>query len=93
MRTTSRRSHEKVYGTSRRGATPGQRTFEMRSLDVTSDESVEAALAERWQDIAARGDQPSAVADVVLKAVDAAVRKNLQLDALTASLPAAKVAG
>jgi NAD(P)-dependent dehydrogenase (short-subunit alcohol dehydrogenase family) len=34
----------KVYGTSRQGATPGQRTFEMLSLDVTSDESVEAAV-------------------------------------------------
>ena len=34
----------KVYGTSRRGATPGQRSFEMLSLDVTSDESVAAAL-------------------------------------------------
>ena len=34
----------KVYGTSRRGATPGQRPFEMISLDVTSDESVEAAV-------------------------------------------------
>src|SRR2546429_9633291 len=32
-----------VYGTSRRGATPGQRSFEMHSLDVTSDESVAAA--------------------------------------------------
>lgn len=36
----------KVYGTSRRGATPGQRLFEMLSLDVTSDESVEAAVRE-----------------------------------------------
>ena len=35
-----------VYGTSRRGATPGQRPFEMLSLDVTSDESVEAAVRE-----------------------------------------------
>src|SRR6059058_1812536 len=34
----------KVYGTSRRGATPGQRSFEMLSLDVTSDESVAAAV-------------------------------------------------
>src|SRR5437764_3090184 len=33
-----------VYGTSRRGATPGQRSFEMLSLDVTSDESVAAAV-------------------------------------------------
>ena len=36
----------KVYGTSRRGATPGQRRFEVLSLDVTSDESVEAAVRE-----------------------------------------------
>jgi NAD(P)-dependent dehydrogenase (short-subunit alcohol dehydrogenase family) len=34
----------KVYGTSRRGATAGQRPFEMLSLDVTSDASVEAAV-------------------------------------------------
>ena len=34
----------KVYGTSRRGATPGQHPFEMLSLDVTSDASVEAAV-------------------------------------------------
>src|SRR5438105_3023117 len=36
----------KVYGTSRRGAQSGQRLFEMLSLDVTSDESVAAAVAE-----------------------------------------------
>ena len=36
----------KVYGTSRRGATPGQRPFDVLSLDVTSDESVEAAVRE-----------------------------------------------
>src|SRR6185503_18619093 len=34
----------KVYGTSRRGAAPGRRSFEMLPLDVTSDESVEAAV-------------------------------------------------
>ena len=34
----------KVYGTSRRGAQAGQRSFEMLPLDVTSDESVEAAV-------------------------------------------------
>src|SRR5213075_3115476 len=34
-----------VYGTSRRGATSGQRAFEMLSLDVTSDESVAAAVS------------------------------------------------
>jgi NAD(P)-dependent dehydrogenase (short-subunit alcohol dehydrogenase family) len=33
-----------VYGTSRRRATPDRRPFEMLSLDVTSDESVEAAV-------------------------------------------------
>jgi len=36
----------KVYGTSRRGARSGQRPFEMLALDVTSDESVEAAIEE-----------------------------------------------
>src|SRR3954447_2361099 len=35
----------KVYGTSRRGAQAGKQSFEMLSLDVTSDESVEAAVA------------------------------------------------
>ena len=36
----------KVYGTSRRGAQAGQRSFEMVPLDVTSDESVDAAVSE-----------------------------------------------
>ena len=36
----------KVYGTSRRRASAGQRSFEMLPLDVTSDESVEAAVRE-----------------------------------------------
>src|SRR5436190_16499318 len=36
----------KVYGTSRRGALAGRRSFEMLRLDVTSDESVEAAVRE-----------------------------------------------
>ena len=36
----------KVYGTSRRGAQAGRRPFEMLPLDVTSDESVEAAVSE-----------------------------------------------
>ena len=36
----------KVYGTSRRGATASQRSFEMLPLDVTSDASVEAAVRE-----------------------------------------------
>src|SRR5437868_9913253 len=34
----------KVYGTSRRPAKPGQRSFEMLTLDVTSDASVEAIV-------------------------------------------------
>jgi NAD(P)-dependent dehydrogenase (short-subunit alcohol dehydrogenase family) len=36
----------KVYGTSRRAGRAGQRSFEMLPLDVTSDESVAAAVAE-----------------------------------------------
>jgi NAD(P)-dependent dehydrogenase (short-subunit alcohol dehydrogenase family) len=36
----------KVYGTSRRGAQAGQRSFEILPLDVTSDESVEAVVRE-----------------------------------------------
>src|SRR5213083_3718016 len=36
----------KVYGTSRRGAQSSQRSFAMLPLDVTSDESVEAAVKE-----------------------------------------------
>ena len=36
----------KVYGTSRRGVQAGQRSFAMLPLDVTSDESVEAAVRE-----------------------------------------------
>ncbi len=36
----------KVYGTSRRGAQAGQQSFEMLALDVTSNESVEAAVGE-----------------------------------------------
>ncbi len=36
----------KVYGTSRRGGQRGQQSFEMLPLDVTSDESVETAVAE-----------------------------------------------
>jgi NAD(P)-dependent dehydrogenase (short-subunit alcohol dehydrogenase family) len=35
-----------VYGTSRRGVASGQRSFAMLPLDVTSDESVEAAVRE-----------------------------------------------
>lgn len=36
----------KVYGTSRRGGKAPQRAFEMLPLDVTSDESVDAAVGE-----------------------------------------------
>jgi NAD(P)-dependent dehydrogenase (short-subunit alcohol dehydrogenase family) len=36
----------RVYGTSRRGAQASRRSFEMLPLDVTSDESVEAAISE-----------------------------------------------
>jgi NAD(P)-dependent dehydrogenase (short-subunit alcohol dehydrogenase family) len=36
----------KVYGTSRRGAQSGQQPFQMLALDVTSDESVAAAIKE-----------------------------------------------
>ena len=36
----------KVYGTSRRAAAAGQRPFSMLPLDVTSDESVEAAVSQ-----------------------------------------------
>lgn len=36
----------KVYGTSRRGSQAGQRSYEMLALDVTSDESVDAAVIE-----------------------------------------------
>jgi NAD(P)-dependent dehydrogenase (short-subunit alcohol dehydrogenase family) len=36
----------KVYGTSRRGVPSGQRSFAMLPLDVTSDESVDAAVKE-----------------------------------------------
>lgn len=39
----------KVYGTSRRGAQAGRRPFEMLPLDVTSDESVEAAVRQVMQ--------------------------------------------
>src|SRR5436190_12356536 len=36
----------KVYGTSRRGAQGGKRSFEMLALDVTRDDSVEALVKE-----------------------------------------------
>jgi NAD(P)-dependent dehydrogenase (short-subunit alcohol dehydrogenase family) len=35
-----------VYGTSRRGADAGKQSFEMLALDVTNDESIEAAVGE-----------------------------------------------
>ena len=40
------RAGYKVYGTSRRAAQSGQRSFEMLTLDVTSDASVEAAVTQ-----------------------------------------------
>jgi NAD(P)-dependent dehydrogenase (short-subunit alcohol dehydrogenase family) len=40
------RAGYKVYGTSRRAAPAGARSFEMLALDVTSDASVEAAIKE-----------------------------------------------
>jgi NAD(P)-dependent dehydrogenase (short-subunit alcohol dehydrogenase family) len=40
------RAGYKVYGTSRRGARSGRRSFAMLSLDVTRDDSVEAAVGE-----------------------------------------------
>jgi NAD(P)-dependent dehydrogenase (short-subunit alcohol dehydrogenase family) len=39
----------KVYGTSRRGGGPGERSFEMLPLDVTQDASVEAAVQKVMQ--------------------------------------------
>lgn len=39
----------KVYGTSRRGGQAGQRSFEMLPLDVTQDESVDAAVQKLMQ--------------------------------------------
>jgi len=43
------RAGYKVYGTSRRGGHAGDRSFEMIALDVTSDESVEAAVHKLMQ--------------------------------------------
>jgi NAD(P)-dependent dehydrogenase (short-subunit alcohol dehydrogenase family) len=40
------RAGYKVYGTSRRGAQAGRRSFDMLALDVTRDESVAAAVGE-----------------------------------------------
>jgi NAD(P)-dependent dehydrogenase (short-subunit alcohol dehydrogenase family) len=40
------RAGYKVYGTSRRAASGGGRTFELISLDVTSDEAVDVAVSE-----------------------------------------------
>src|SRR5215207_5546620 len=41
------RAGHRVYGTSRRGARAGgRRSYEMLSLDVTNDESVDAAVTE-----------------------------------------------
>ena len=43
------RAGYKVYGTSRRGGHAGARSFEMLALDVTNDESVEAAVQQLMQ--------------------------------------------
>jgi len=43
------RAGYKVYGTSRRGGHAADRSFEMLALDVTSDESVEAAVHKLMQ--------------------------------------------
>src|SRR5688500_6937493 len=43
------RAGYKVYGTSRRGAEAGERPFSMLALDVTSEQSVAAAVAEVMQ--------------------------------------------
>src|SRR5437588_374414 len=51
----------KVYGTSRRGATPGQRSFEMLSLDVTSDESVEGYSESLDHELRTRGIRVSVI--------------------------------
>src|SRR5689334_15068202 len=40
------RAGYKVYGTSRRAVPAGERSFEMLSLDVTSETSAEAAIKE-----------------------------------------------
>jgi NAD(P)-dependent dehydrogenase (short-subunit alcohol dehydrogenase family) len=53
----------KVYGTSRRGAQTGQRSFAMLPLD---------AVNERVKEVMATAEQPSVVADTVLKAASAA---------------------
>src|SRR5882762_7796875 len=62
----------KVYGTSRRGAQTGQRSFEMLPLDVISDES--GGLASRLRLL--RRFAPAGL-------VDAGIRKDLQLDAVS----------
>ena len=71
-----------VYGTSRRGATVGTRSFHMLSLDVTSDASVEVAVGEVMRregriDLLVNNagfgvaNEPGVVAGVVLKAANA----------------------
>ena len=61
------------------GVTKTQFDANLLEPDSRVDEyrEVRAALAKRWQEIAAQGDLPRAVADVVLKAADAA-RPNLR---------------
>lgn len=59
----------KVYGTSRRAPPADPQPFEMLPLDVTSDESVAAAVAQLLRSFAPAG------------LVDAGIRKNLGLAA------------
>ena len=56
------------------GVTKTQFDANMLEPDSSLDEyrELRVALAERWQEIAADGDEPGAVADVVLKAANAA---------------------
>jgi nucleoside-diphosphate-sugar epimerase len=66
----------KVYGTSRRGAPAGQRSFAMLPLDVTSDESVEAAVTEVLLYAATKhAIEGYSESDVVVKAAIAAQPK------------------
>ena len=84
----------RVYGTSRRGARAGHSSFEMLSLDVTSDESVEAAVSQvirldgRVARPKLRYTAGSAASRVRVpcrfspaRRVNGGIRKDLQLDA------------
>jgi hypothetical protein len=68
----------KVYGTSRRGALPGQRSFEILPLDVTSDELRYTAGVRAGRLRLLRRFAPGGLIDI-------GIRKDLRLDALTAS--------